>query len=154
MISALILSLGIVHAAPADISRAALIIGQGQGFADETPLRYAERDAERVAAALQQLGRFDSLKLLKSPSRDQVLAAIDALPQEVGLLVFYYSGHAARGKLHLAGDELSGTTILDALDAKSPGLRVAVVDACDSGDLTVRTKGLSATLYTDAQLLA
>ncbi len=121
--------------------RVALVVGQNRGLSTERPLRYAEDDARRVASVLETLGDFDEVALLLGPDASAVKLAVGALADRADLLVFYYSGHAGAGRLHLAGTELDGTSLLDDLAARQAGLTVTVLDACASGDLTVK-KGL------------
>lgn len=123
--------------------RIALVVGQGRGLPNEAPLRYAELDAERIGTVLEELGDFSLVIRVSSPSAAELEARLAALPAQPELLLFYYSGHAGRGDLHLAGETVSGQRVLERLDAARPQLRIAIVDACDSGDL-VRAKGLSA----------
>jgi len=116
------------------------------GTADgQAPLRYAQRDADRVATVLTELGGFNRVKQLRDPSpgalRD-ALAETEALAaREPGLeVVFYYSGHAdAQGLLMGAGrfgfDELRAR-----LENSRAAVRVALLDACYSGNI-VRPKG-------------
>lgn len=124
--------------------RVAVVVGQNHGLADERPLRHAERDADRMRQVLEELGRFERVIHLPGSSAPDLMTALDALPDAPEVLLLYYSGHAGRGALHLQGGLLEGTKVLASLDAKRPGLRVAIIDACESGDLT-QAKGLGYT---------
>jgi hypothetical protein len=116
------------------------------GAADgQAPLRYAQRDADRVANVLHELGGFSRVNQLRDPSpaalRD-ALAETEALAaRDPGLeIVFYYSGHAdAQGLLLGSGrfgfDELRGR-----LEQSRAAVRVALLDACYSGSI-IRPKG-------------
>lgn len=136
---------------PIERSRVALVVGQNQGLPEERPLRHAERDADRVRRVLGELGRFDRVLHLAGPSVAELLAALEALPGSPEVLVFYYSGHAGRGALHLQGGLVEGKDVLASLDAKTPGLRVAIIDACESGDLT-QSKGLESRIVSPQTL--
>ena len=56
------------------------------------------------------------------------------------LLFFYYSGHGDSDGLHLTGTQLPFRELLDDLGAIPVDVRILVVDACQSGELT-RLKG-------------
>lgn len=142
-IAQLTLVAGIVLApsVAAAVGRIALVVGQNQGLEVATPLRYAVEDARRVASVLEELGGFDEVRLLESPDAKRLLTEVEKLRSQASLLFFYYSGHAGGGRLHLSGTEVSATALLAALERREAGLTVAVVDACESGDLTAK-KGL------------
>ena len=92
--------------APARASpRFALVVGEDHGAPDRPALWFAERDAERFARTLKELGDFDegNVVLLRGAPLSQVraaLAAIEARATEARslgehpLLLFYFSGHA------------------------------------------------------------
>ncbi len=144
-------------AACAETARFAVIIGHNRGDADEEPLRHAERDAERVAAVLEQAGQVPAEHIVRLLSKDaalvqRALADVDARiqrhreanPQDETLLFLYYSGHADAGALHLGGTQLSLTDLRAYLSRSAAHLRVVMVDACRSGELT-RVKGAKPT---------
>src|SRR3982750_3819733 len=85
--------------------RFAVIAGNDEGGQGRARLWFAERDAERVAAAVRELGDFaeQNVVVLRGKSADEVRAAIASLDAwiqkakasgERTLLFFYYSGHA------------------------------------------------------------
>lgn len=124
--------------------RYAVLIGSNDGLADDVSLRFAERDAQRLAETLTRVGGFASedVAVVTGQSRDGVRRALvgmnDRLRQhaEPGLLLVSYSGHADSGALHIAGERLP----LDELEAlvrgSAAGFRLLLVDACRSGGLT------------------
>lgn len=127
-------------------------VGNDFGRADEPELRYAERDAERVAAVLRELGRV-------RPEHELVLRGADASELRTALLrtnatlrrekdrtalVVYYSGHAGAEGLHL-GDTTMGFEELKAIVEASPArIRVLILDSCRSGGIT-QVKGVRPT---------
>ena len=130
------------HAAP----RLAVVVGANQGGADDPPLRFAERDATRVAETLRDIGgvaRAD-LTLLTGTSAPAVRAAIADARRRAGsggTLVFYYSGHAGLDGLHVRGDVLAWSELRALTDTATGGdLRIVLVDACHAGELA-RPKG-------------
>src|SRR5262245_51494814 len=70
-----------------------LLIGSNQGGPGQTPLRYAEEDARRLAQTLKDLGHYGSsdLRLMPAPSPEDVLSALDAVSARL-------REHAAHGE--------------------------------------------------------
>jgi hypothetical protein len=86
---------------------------------------------------------------MQGPSAEQLrdeIARIEAQAREVraqghqALILFYYSGHASRQGLHLSGSLLELQWLRRWLETSAADLRVAFVDACESGALA-RNKG-------------
>jgi hypothetical protein len=130
--------------------RIAIVAGNNLGHPEDVELRFAERDASRVAQVLRELGsvRAQDLELLLDRDAAALRAAFDradAIARESAiptLLVFYYSGHADEAGLHLGPGTLPWSELKQRLDDAAAGLRIALVDACQSGSLT-RMKGFS-----------
>lgn len=145
---AVLLACATASGAPA---RLAVVVGANRGVAGEPQLRFAERDATRVAEVLRDVGGVarDDEWLLSGTSAGPVRAALaEARRRAAGgaALLFYYSGHAGLDGLHLGGDVL-GWDELRALTrepADAGGdLRIVLVDACHAGELA-RRKGFVA----------
>lgn len=129
--------------------RWALILGNNRGLADDGPLKYAERDADRIENTLLSVGGFSRERIVKMNGGDATVAkmalggleaAIIAADEPGAILFVFYSGHADANALRLAGttwpiDELTRTI----KSSKAP-TRVVVLDACRSGAVT-RVKG-------------
>jgi hypothetical protein len=136
--------------ARADVERFALVIGNDLGASHETPLRYAETDAERVHAALRDVGGFapENLVLLRGEDADTVRSTLIALNDRLrqraaaqpSMLLVYYSGHADSQSIHLRGTRLGFEELTRLVRGSSAAMRLLVVDACRSGVLT-RVKG-------------
>jgi hypothetical protein len=134
--------------AQAKSPRLALLIGANAGAREEVELRYAERDAQRIADILRSLGDFEAgdLVVLAHPSPTEVRQSLDRLRQrldpadDTGLLVVFYSGHADAESLHLGSARLPLVELRESVARSGSGARVLVVDACRSGTLT-RVKG-------------
>jgi len=116
------------------------------GVADgQAPLRYAQRDADRVSAVLHELGGFNRVKQLRDPSpaalRD-ALVETDALASGDPNLevVFYYSGHADSQGLLLGSGRFGFDELRSRLEHSRAAVRVALLDACYAGG-AVRPKG-------------
>jgi len=132
--------------------RFAVIIGANQGDLADAPLLYAERDAERMAEVLSQLAGVyeEDVVLLRSPDTQRVTQVISEVgrraaraqrdPDQRSLLFFYYSGHADADAMHLGTSRLDFDSITAAIEALPVDVRILIVDACRSGELT-RVKG-------------
>ena len=83
----------------------ALVVGSNPGGPGQEPLAFAERDAQRMAEVLTELGHYPAARvdLLQAPSRAQLAGALRRLRQrlsvhdargEQSVVFFYYSGHA------------------------------------------------------------
>ena len=85
--------------------RYAILIGANAGDRNEVELRYAEKDAERMADILRSIGGFgpENISVLEQPTRETVERVLRAgntrLRSERGpsLLLVFYSGHADAG---------------------------------------------------------
>lgn len=128
-------------------NRFILSVGHNRGQASDEPLRYAQRDAERVRDLFVELGsvQLDQTKLLLAPDANELSEAFDGLRRQVmgaadAVVLVYISAHAAQGLLHLGSAELSLADVRKQLAAVPAQLRILVVDACTSGR-AVRPKG-------------
>jgi hypothetical protein len=148
---------GPASAAPREPDRAAfaLVVGSNAGGQGQVPLRFAERDARRMADVLRELGGYasDHVQLVQHPSRAELFAALDVLAERaVGeaaagrppRIFFYYSGHARSSALNLGREELPLADLRERLVGISGGLTVVVLDACQSGAFS-RVKGAEPT---------
>lgn len=147
----MILSLALVAQVEAAERRFAVVIGSDRGDAEEIALQFAETDADRMAQVLEKLGGVAAtdLVLLHQPSADTVRSTlaevsrrIDASDDHVVVFV-YYSGHADAQDLHLAGTRLPLEELHDTVEAMGADVRLLVLDACRSGEIT-RARGATA----------
>jgi len=134
---------GRAHADPG-LHSYALVIGSNRGGDGQGQLSFAERDAERMAELLGELGRTprDHIELLAEPRASEVEAALGKLREKLvahakagerAQLLFYYSGHARAHALSLGAEELPLATLRASLLALPSTLTVVVLDACQSG---------------------
>ena len=145
MILGLALLTGPVEAAE---RRFAVVIGSDRGDVDEETLRFAETDADRMAQVLEKLGGVEpaDLTLLHEPSADTVRRTLDevgariAATEDHAVVFVYYSGHADAQDLHLAGTRLPLEELHDTVEDMSADVRLLVLDACRSGEIT-RARG-------------
>lgn len=128
-----------------------VLVGSNQGGPGQTPLRYAEDDARKVAQALKEVGRYGhaDMRVLAAPEPEDVMTAIDVVRARVAehqrrgeqaIVLFYFSGHAKAAALHLGARELSLASLRERLRTLPSTLTLVVLDACQSGAFA-RTKG-------------
>jgi hypothetical protein len=126
--------------------RIAVIVGNNVGHGDDRPLRYAERDASRVAAVFRELGRFDDVTVVLGRDAGVALSSLAAARLRASsyraagdtvLFAFYYSGHGSRDS------RLDFAALQAEVRALAADVRFLIVDACEAGALT-RGKGLRA----------
>ena len=108
----------LLAAAPAGAAqRFAVIAGNDEGAQGRARLWYAERDADRMASAVRELGDFsaENVVVLRGKGAAEVRAAIAGLDARVlqakaggdrTLLFFYYSGHAGASGLELGASRI------------------------------------------------
>src|SRR5580658_8874483 len=63
----------------------AVLVGNNAGGPGQTPLRFAEDDAHRVADVLRELGHYDAgdIRLLLHPDAAHVLSSLDDVAAQV-----------------------------------------------------------------------
>ncbi|MFT3836068.1 MAG: caspase family protein [Myxococcaceae bacterium] len=128
--------------------RVAIVVGHNQGAPPHQPLRFAQNDAERVAALLQEVGgvKRQDLKLLQGPKKQAVLDAFSWAKEDIArirtrpgsqvVLLVYFSSHSdAQTGLELGTEKLSWKELKQALGATGADVRLAVVDACSASGL-------------------
>jgi hypothetical protein len=129
--------------------RLALVAGHNLGLPDEDPLRFAERDAERFARILLDLGRVrpEDLILLRGPDAAAIDKGLDLLEERLrrdplaarsATVVFYFAGHGDRESLHLAEQPLARAGLMERLRRLPAGMKLAVLDACQLDRSAIR----------------
>ncbi len=135
-------------AAAAQAERFAVVVGNDAGQPPDAPLSYAETDASRMAAVLQEVGsvRPENLVLLRGQDAATVRRSLIAVNDRLraagrpAVLIVYYSGHADASALHLGPTELELSELEQLVRGSAAGFRLLILDACRSGALT-RVKG-------------
>lgn len=131
--------------------RIGLFVGNNLGFGEDAPLAAPEREARDLARLFQAMGGLDRdrTKIIlgaDAPALDAAIRDVEAQVREASargasvMLLFYYSGHASREGLHLRGTLLPMKRLETWLQQSTAQVRVAFVDACESGSLA-RTRG-------------
>ena len=125
-------------------ARVAIVVSAENADGQPT-LRYAERDGERVAQVLGELGDFAQIVRLRQPNLRMLEQTLDAAEGrsagDPSLEIFiYYSGHADESGLLLGSERLTYPALRTRLERSRAAVRVAFLDACHTGSL-VRPKG-------------
>ena len=129
----------------------ALVVGHNDGGAGMVELRYAHRDARKLRDVFLELGRLEPSRVWteldpEAAELRRSMAELDAAMTRARaggrqvLLIFYYSGHAKDGYLRLGDSRLGMHELKQWLNDSPAQVRLALLDSCQSGELT-RLKG-------------
>lgn len=131
--------------------RFGLFVGNDEGQPGDPELVFAEADAAKMRDLFVEYGQLearDAVLLQGATARavqneiDRISARIQALVADghEAFFVFYYSGHGDEASLHLGTTRIEHVNLRTWLDRTGADVRIAMVDACQSGGL-VRRKG-------------
>jgi len=133
--------------AVADTQRLAIIVGNNAGTGRAPALRFAQRDAERMADVLVEVGglaRAD-VELLRGASVGELRGALERMRARVAaiqagatrnvVLLFYFSGHSDGQSLELGPDLVRFSEVRGWLEATGAAVRLVILDSCRSGGL-------------------
>ena len=136
------------------VSRFAVVVGADEGGNETEPLVFAETDARKVHDLLTDLGGVphEQARLVTGGTRNAVLHALGDVRDAVShaeargdetVVLFYYSGHADDTRLQLGRQWLTYAELEELLVRTGADVRIALLDACQSGAMTgaVREKG-------------
>src|SRR6266404_6718874 len=133
---------GVAHAQQV---RQALLLGNDTGNDPRRSLRFAEQEVVRMGDLLRRSGDFDTVDVVRGGRRADVERALTAAAQTLTaarqaghstLFLFYYSGHGDNEALELGATRLPLRDLRNYLERLPADVRVAFVDACQSGALT------------------
>ena len=143
----------LLNTALAKVSRFAVFVGNDAGGPDSPRLYFAESDAIKMHHLFTTVGGVEAeqARLLLGRDRNTVLREMggDALRADIAaanargdetVLIFFYSGHADDEKLQLGRSWVTWVELERLLDASGADMRLAFLDACQSGAMT-REKG-------------
>ena len=84
---------------PVSDNRYAVVVGISDYPGEANDLNYCDDDAREMAEVLDNVYGFTSVNLLTdlAATREAILIAIDAIPTEAGVVVFFFSGHGMYG---------------------------------------------------------
>ena len=140
----LLLCCSVAHAAT---KRVAIVVGNNAGAAEQTPLRFAEADAGKIARVLVELGGVapEDLFLLQGKTRSQLGTALDLAKKRIVahhrdpanrvVVMVYFSGHSDGEALELGTDRWAFADLKHWLAQSGADVRVGFVDSCKSGAL-------------------
>jgi len=124
----------------------AVVVGNNLGNDPGRALHFAEAEAGRLANLLRGAGEFENVITVQGAQREQVEQALVAARTQLDrahtdgkrtLFLFYYSGHGDQDALELGSSRLPLRDLRSYLEQLSGAdVRVAFVDACQSGALT------------------
>lgn len=145
------IALLLILSAVADTVRIGLFVGNNIGFGDDQPLSYAESEARDMARIFQEMGNLsrDRTYLLQGSGAGEIretIYQVEAQAREAQargdevMVIFFYSGHASADGLHINGSLVQMAMIRRWLESSAAQVRIALVDACESGTLA-RTRG-------------
>jgi hypothetical protein len=128
--------------------RFALVVGANNGGKGRVTLRYAVDDARSFGSVLEQMGGVmpEDLHLLIEPTRAFFLKKMAAFAEEVKRsrgnhrrieVIFYYSGHSDEENLFFGESRISYAEIKDLITSLKADVRIAILDSCASGALTL-----------------
>jgi len=127
-------------------TRVAVVVGNNLGNDPGRPLHFAEAEAGKLATLLRGAGEFDNVITVNGAQREAVEQALVAARTQLDrahadgkrtLFLFYYSGHGDQDALELGSSRLPLRDLRSYLEQLSGAdVRVAFVDACQSGALT------------------
>ncbi len=151
---ALLAALTLAAAGPVQASRFAVVAASNEGAPGRPHLWFAEKDAARFLAALEEIGGFpaDHVALVRGPDARALRSAFARVDVDVAasrargerpLLVVYYSGHAGPGGLELGAEKVTYDELKALVAASAAEAKVVIVDACEAGTLT-QVKGARA----------
>jgi hypothetical protein len=146
----------------ASAPRFAVVAASNEGAPGRPRLWFAEKDAGRFRAALQEIGGFppEQVVAVRGPGARAFRVALESVEAGVAaarargerpLLLVYYSGHAGPGGLELGAEQLSYDELKALVGASAADARVVIVDACEAGALT-QVKGARAAPAVDFPL--
>lgn len=139
-----------------DEARFALVVGNNVGDAPERSLQYAEEEVARLAGLLHEQGGFRHIQLLQGRDRAALESELRAMRGRIEsarsggqrtLFMFYYSGHGTKDGLELGATMLPMRDLRQYLESLPADVRLAFVDACQSGALTGVKGGRRAPAY-------
>ena len=145
----LVALLALCPALRAEVARAAVVVGANVGHEPASALRYAERDAARVARALASVCGVEApaITLIMGGHAAEISAAVDAASArlagaraEASMLFVYYSGHADGESLEIGSEPLPLEVLRTQMEGAPADLKILIIDACHSGAIT-RAKG-------------
>jgi hypothetical protein len=145
----------VVGIALGEVQRFAIVVANNDGAVGDDALIFAEQDAKKMHGVLTELGGVSLMntRSLYGKGRGDLIRAMADIQGPIAsgrqngneaVLYFYYSGHADADALHLGRSTVTWDELATMLSRSGADVRVAFVDACQSGALTRRKGGARA----------
>ncbi|MCP4805459.1 MAG: caspase family protein [Proteobacteria bacterium] len=139
----------------AAVQRMAFLVANNEGASNAAPLYFAEDDAIKVGDVLVDVAGYEpqDVHLVLDARKSDMLAEFGDLRDDIAdakaagddvVLFFYYSGHADEAGLQLAQTVLGYEQLESLLENSGADVRLAFLDACQSGTATRRKGGTMA----------
>jgi len=139
-----------------DQERFAMVVGNNLGNKPERSLQYAESEVARLSEILKGWGSFTRIDMLQGNSAGEMRAALVRLRDSLAaarakgkstMFLFYYSGHGDNEALEMGSSRFALRDLRAYLEELPADVRMAFVDACQSGALTGVKGGRRAPAY-------
>ncbi len=141
--------------ATAGVQRFAVLAGNNEGAPGMHLLYFAEDDAIKMQRVLTSVGGYqeDDVRVVLGGRRNDLLEAMTDVRRDIEaakqrgdetLFLFYYSGHADENRLQLAHTWLGYEMLDELIERTGADVRLAFLDACQSGVMTGTKGGVKA----------
>ena len=139
--------------AQAEVRRFAVVVGSNLGSGSRPALRFAERDAEKIAEVLSALGgvRANDMALVKQPSGAELRRVLDSIAQQIdawkngpgarAIVIFYFSGHSDGQSLELEEERFAFSDLRAWFKRSRADVKLGIIDSCRSGALLAMKGG-------------
>ena len=149
------LALALSGSAEAAVQRMAFLVANNEGSATSAPLYFAEDDATKVGDVLVDVAGYEpeDVHLVLDARKSDMLSEFGEVRRAIQaakkagddvVLFFYYSGHADEDGLQLSQTVLGYDQLETMLQNSGADVRLAFLDACQSGTATRRKGGTMA----------
>ncbi len=141
--------LGFALASPAEagVRRFAVLVGNNDGAPGMHSLYFAEDDAIKMESVLTNAGGYrpEDVRVLLNERRSDLQQAMIDVREDIAraeadgdetLFLFYYSGHGDEDKLQLGSTYLHYELLDGLIERTGADVRLAFLDACQSGAMT------------------
>ncbi|MGL1901938.1 MAG: caspase family protein [Fibrobacterales bacterium] len=129
-----------------------VIVASKSGLSNDTELRYAYNDAQKMSTTLTELSDIDPNNnfLITTESTSELREQLTAISTHIAklkqtnkiLLQFYYSGHGSGSSFHIGNEKFLFKEVKSLLNTHSIDTRIFILDVCFGGTF-LNTKGFT-----------